>query len=175
MSDNINFAEQKIVSVSEVNTNKKFELLTLGFFIASLVLAFLVFAANLFVTKAFDSAKADEDQLVARIQSSENSKKEGLFFLIKNRLSKINSITSGKIKEGNLLGNIIEINKFIRVKDAKVVGRGAELKLTADDYSKFQSFLDNSKNYGIADSSMLVDQTALINGGYQIAVKFAFK
>lgn len=175
MDTNINFTEKTVVSVEEQSRDKKLETFSFIFVALTLLIAVLIFGINILITNELSKQKTREDQLIAELQSPENKKKETIYFLIKNRLQKINVIDRTRIKISSFFNNIAEINKELQVKSIKLIGASGEISVKVDDYAKFESFLSNPEKYGVVKDSIVVKQTSYDEGQYTIMFKCSFQ
>lgn len=175
MGKNINFIKEEVVSVSEKNKNKKLEFASLAFFLVALLIVTAVLAVNIFVTSSYNNAKKAEENLIASLSQPDNKKKETLFFLIKDRMIKLGVLDKTRILESKYFNNLLKINDALKIDTFKMAGKGVETVAKVDSYDKFDSFLKNLENYDVNRDTLVVSQTHLQNGVYEITFKFAFK
>jgi hypothetical protein len=175
MVNDINFKEEVIISIHEKQTNQKLQFLSVALLFAGLVTVVLMVFLNLFFTRNLEEVKAVNDNLISQIQDPQNKKKEALYFLVKDRLNKINSIDKSRVRLGDFLIRLSEIDKDSKIDSINLTGNTCVLTFKIDDYSKFVAFNDNLNKYKIDEGSMVVQSTSLSNGTYKIIVNFVFK
>lgn len=175
MAKNINFIKEKIVSVSEQNKNKKLEIASFAFFLAALLIATLILALNIVVTNSYNKAKQVEEGLISELSQPDNKKKETLFFLIKSRMIKLSVLDKSRIEESKYFNNLLKIDEALKIDTFKMAGKGAEVVVKVDSYDKFNNFIKNLEDYSVNRDTLVVVQTHLQKGVYEITFKFAFK
>ena len=173
-NDAINFAEQKEVSVTEVNRNRK--LRTISFVLVAMMFlaSVMIFIIHLYVNKQFVEASLINKSFISELTSPDNKKKESLFFLIKNRLTMIGRLKQTRSEKSDLLKQIENINQVITIKNLNVKGNIIEIILETDNYEKFDSLLTNLDQYKIDKKSVLVKQTNFTDQKYRISLSFSF-
>lgn len=170
----LNFIQQEVVSLSEQEFKKKLEIVS--FVIAGLTLLITVIVSGLNVYKLANLTKVknEEANLIAQIQAPDSKNKESLFFLTKNRLAKINDISSARTKMYSFLRKLKDINSFITIEDFSLNARSAKVTFSTDNYQKFQEFLNRISDFNIDKKSVVINQVTFSDGRYKIPVQFLF-
>lgn len=172
--DKINFVEKEVVSIAQVNTSRKFRFLSTAVGVVLIILTAATVGISIYLTNKLNQAVAVQNNLIAELSSAENKKKEMLFFLIRDRLTKIKTTEKNKITEYEKLLKIQEISKTLTVKDFSLRGNVCTIVIEAGDYDKIDVFLNNLDKYGIEAKSVVVTQTEYKENKYSAKVRFVF-
>ena len=172
--DKINFVEKEVVSIAQVNTARKFRFFSIALGAIFVVLIAALVAVNIYLTNKLNKVTAIKNNLVTELSTSNNKKKETLFFLIHDRLTKIKNTEKNKISKYEKLAKLKEISQTLTVLDFALKGNACTLTLETGDYDKINLFLENLDKYNVDPKSAVVTQTEYKENKYSVKVKFVF-
>ncbi len=170
----VNFVEQKFVSVAEQKKNKKLKFTAAVGAIFFLVITLAVSLINFYFQNQLVQLKTEEQKLIAEISSAQNKKKETLYYLTKDRLQKINELINTKSFLSGELSQIKKISELFTIKIFSIDEKTAKLEIETNDYTKFNDFLKNLEEYGVNRKSVVVSQTNYADEKYRILLNFHF-